>query len=676
VTELIPPCTNACPVHTDVRGYLAAISRRDYLEAYHLIRANNPFPSVCAWICSHPCEGACRRAQVDAPLSIRNLKRFAVDAVGLRAEKVTPTRYTGKKVAIVGSGPAGLTAAFDLVRLGHQVTVYDRYREPGGHFLASLPTFRLPREILRRDVEQILSAGVDFIPETEVGRDIKVDELRKKNNAVIICTGLWGGRGVDMPGFDHPGVLFALPFLKSANIGENPRIGKRVAVIGGGNVAMDVARTALRLGATEVKVICLENREEMPASVWEITEALAEGVTLEHGYGPVEVLSNGGQITGIKVQKVKTVFDSGGKFNPIYEPNIYKIIPGDTVILSIGQTPEISFLEGSSLITDAMGYLLIDKNSLSTGATGVFACGEIVTGSGPAIAAVASGQRVAGIVDRYMRGEKIIPAKKEIKLIGALPAEIAEKVPRFERQEMPSLKPEQRSINFLPYELGLGESAALREVGRCMNCGLGAKVDTEKCAACLTCQRVCPYGVPVVKEHARISVEGCLACGICAAACPAGAITLETVDGSTIKKSLYSPGSKDNTPIERYLAVFACRGACVDNLAQDRLRNSSTLNKTRLVEIPTAGALRLEWILDAFENGAAGVVIVACVPGQCRHPSGSVSIKGVFERARTLLVHLGIKPERLYYCQQGEGEDLIGLLENYVKGLPDFISIQ
>jgi len=673
VIELLPPCTNACPVHTDVRGYLAAISRRDYLEAYNLIRANNPFPSVCAWICSHPCESACRRAQVDAPLSIRNLKRFAVDAVGLRAEKVNPAGFTGKKVAIVGSGPAGLTAAFDLARLGHRVTVYDRYREPGGHFLASLPTFRLPREILRRDVEQILSAGVDFIPETEVGKDIKIDELGKIYNAVIICTGLWGGRGVAMPGFDHPDILFALPFLKLANLGENPRIGKRVAVIGGGNVAMDVARTALRLGAPEVTVICLEKREEMPASVWDIAEALAEGVIIEHGYGPVEVLSNGSKITGIKVQKVKTVLDWEGKFNPVYEPNIYKTIPSDTVILSIGQTPETSFLEGSSLITDALGYLLIDKNSLSTSATGIFACGEIVTGPGQAIAAVASGHRVAGIVDHYLRGEKKLPVERELKLIGALPAEVAEKVPQFERQEMPSLSPEQRSINFLPYELGLGENEALREVGRCMNCGLGAKVDAEKCVACLTCRRVCPYSVPVVEERAVISVEGCLACGICAAACPAGAITMEVINESAIKKSLCVSMEIINSPIERYLVLFVCRGACTDNSIQDSLKESSTLMKTRLVEIPTAGALRLEWILDAFEDGAAGVVIVACGSGQCRHPSGSVSAGGVVRRAKTLLVQLGINPERLCYCQLGEGEDIIEILDNYTMKLSDFI---
>lgn len=660
--ELLPPCSHACPVHTDVRGYLAAISRRDYLEAYRLIRAHNPFPSVCAWICSHPCEIACRRTQVDAPLSIRNLKRFVVDTAGLDAGETVPAGYTGKKVAVVGSGPAGLTAAYDLARAGHQVSVYDRCREPGGHFLASLPVFRLPREILRRDVARILAAGIAFFPGTEVGKDISIDELRNKNDAVIISTGLWGGRGIAAPGFDHAGVLYALPFLNAANTGEKPRIGKQVMVLGGGNVAMDVARTAIRLGAPGVTVICLENREQMPASVWEINDAVAEGVALVPGYGPVAVLSEGTRITGIKVQKVKSVYDREGKFNPVYEPDNYRIIPGDTVILSIGQTPETSFLTGSSLKTDARGYLLIEPDLLTTSAAGVFVCGETVTGAGPAIAAVASGHRAAGLVHRYLRCAQKLSAEKELQPIGTLPDAVAAKIPHLARQEMPSLPPGQRALNFLPYELGLDEPAALREAVRCLQCGLGAQVAPEKCVACLTCRRVCPYGVPVVEKHAQIAAEGCLACGICAAACPAGAITMGVLEENPVKNTLCAAGDAVNPPVEPYLAVFACRVVCAEEQIRDSLKESPLFKNVRWVEIPTTGALRLEWILDAIENGAAGVVVLACRPGQCRHPGADAACRSMLERARTLLAQLGLPHGRIHYCQPAEGEDLTHLL--------------
>lgn len=661
--ELLPPCANACPVHTDVRGYLAAILRQDYLEAYRLIRANNPFPSVCAWICPHPCEIACRRAQVDAPLSVRNLKRFVVEVAGGSVKEAAPAGNTGKKVAVIGSGPAGLTAAYDLARAGHRVSVYDRCREPGGHFLASLPVFRLPREILRQDVEQILSAGVDFVPGTEVGKDISIKELRKKFDAVIICTGLWGGRGIDAPGFDHAGVLYALPFLHAANTGAKPQIGKQVIVLGGGNVAMDVARTAIRLGAPGVTVICLENREQMPASVWEVQDAVAEGVTIVPGYGPVEVLSDGERLTGIKVQQVESVYDTEGKFNPIFAPDVYQTFPGDTVILSIGQTPERSFLAGSGLYTDARGYLPMEQDSFAASVAGVFACGETVNGPGPAIAAVASGHRAAGLAHRYLQGEATLAAEKELKVIGALPEAIAGKVPRFARQEMPLLSPGQRALSFLPYEMGFSEPAALREAGRCLNCGLGARVDTEKCVACLTCQRLCPYGAPVVAEHARIAAEDCLACGICAAACPAGAITMGVVEADLVNKTLNAAGAAADAPAAPFLAVFACRVVSAEYLLRDRLKASPALKHARLFEVPTNGALRLEWILDAFEHGASGVMILDCRPGQCRHPGGSASCRSVLERAGLLLEQLGLPRERLYYCQPDEGEDLIGLLE-------------
>ncbi|MDD3653867.1 MAG: FAD-dependent oxidoreductase [Desulfotomaculaceae bacterium] len=670
---IIPPCTNACPVHTDVRGYLAAISRRDYLEAYQLIKANNPFPSVCAWVCPHPCEGACRRAQVDAPLAIRNLKRFAIDAVGVVGEKEITT-FSGKRVAVIGSGPAGLTAAYDLARMGHQVTVYDRCQEPGGHFFASLPIFRLPREMLRRDIERIYLAGVEFVPGVEVGIDVHIDELRGQYDAIVISTGLWGGRGVDQPGFEHRDVLLALPFLRAVNLGKKPQIGKDVLIIGGGNVAMDVARTAVRLGAPHVTVICLESQEQMPASKWEIKEALAEGVTLLPGYGPEEVLFEKAKISGLLIQKVKSVFNQEGKFNPAYERGYSLSIPGDTIILAIGQTPEKSFLRGSGLKTDARGCLIIDKINLSTRTAGVYACGELARGPGPAIAAVASGHQVAGIVDSYLQGAKPSTPEKEYHLIGELPGWVADRAPRFARQEMPALPPAQRTLNLQPYELGLGEHEALQEVRRCLNCGLGARVDTEKCSACQTCQRVCPYGVPVVGEYAQISLDGCMACGICAANCPSSAITMEVLELNTIEQTL-STRAQENIKHTgaredgRLLTIFACRGTIFDGLSLERLKSALPQNRFEVFELPSAGALRLEWLLAAFEQGAGGVAVVACQTGQCRHNGGSAATKQVVYRAGKLLEQLGIGANRLFYCQPGTEAEMLEGLTSFASNL-------
>ena len=640
MAHLLPPCTSACPVNTDVRGYLAAIAGRDYAKAYNLIKEHNPFPSVCAWICQHPCEDACRRGQVDEPVDIRGLKRFVVEKFEADGASPKAPVATGRKVAAVGSGPAGLTAAYDLARLGHKVTLYDRHKEPGGHFLASLPLFRLPRRVLRQDVGRIMAAGITFVPETEIGRDLSLAQLNQAYDAVIVSTGLWGSRGVG--GFSHPAVWSALPFLAQANIGACSDLGRTVAVIGGGNVALDVARAAVRLGAARVTVFSLESRAELPASAWEVAEALEEGVILCPGYGPATVLTEGERLTGLKVQEVKQVYDQTGRFAPVFWADRFKTVPAETIILAIGQTPETDFLRGSSLALDPRGYLEPSQAELEAGRNGLFVAGEIATGPGPAIAAVASGHRAAEYVQRYLGGAPRRALAPEEQTIAPLPEETARRVTPKERWRTATAAPEQRARNFLPYRAGLDEAAAGWEARRCLSCGLGARVEQNKCAACLTCLRVCPYTAPEVGEAAQIAPEKCLACGVCAANCPAGAISLAA---ELLPETGAIPAAAGK------ITVFVCRGvSAVINLA-DLAATPGLGEKLYLVEIPTAGALPLEWILTALEHEAAAAAIIGCPPEQCRHPADRAGCQAVYQRAQNLLKQIGLPAESLQYLE-------------------------
>lgn len=632
--EHIPPCTNACPVNTDVRGYLAAIARGDYAEACRLISANNPFPSVCAWVCPHPCEDNCRRAAVDSALAIRGLKRFAVEAAGAPdVRAAAPVNKTGKKVAVVGAGPGGLTAAYDLARQGHSVVIYERNNGPGGHFLTSLPVYRLPREMLKRDTDKILAAGVEVRSGVEVGKDITIDQLREQYDALVISVGLSSSKSLPLPGAGQPGVIMALPFLHKANVGERQDIGSSVLVIGGGDVAMDVARTAVRLGAAVVKTICLESRGEMPAHEAEIEEAIEEGVVLFNGYGPVEILVRDGVITGLKAQKVISVFDREGRFNPAFQPGEFLTIPCDTVIQAVGQAPDNSFLNKSGLAVDPRGGIVTDKNTLKTSLPGVFTCGEVVTGPGPAIAAVASGHRAAELVNSFLSGT---PAARpdEAEVIGPLPEKVIKLIPLQSRQDMPVKAPEGRKNSFLPYELGFDEKSALSEAGRCLSCGLGAQVDPEKCAACLTCLRVCPYQVPVVDGLAGMPPEGCQACGVCAALCPADAISVENLGMSSVKDALEAVSEKTGK------VVFVGRDTYHEKIHD--LKNATA------IILPTASALRLEWVLSAFENGAAEVAVVRDKKDG-HHAVSEQYLRGLVARAQNLLEAAGIPGARLSY---------------------------
>jgi len=659
VENLLPPCTAACPAGTDVRGYVQAIAAKDYPAAFELIRARNPFPSVCAWICPHPCEDNCRRGAVDGPLAIRGLKRFAVEVCGAQRRPERIKRPLGKNVAVVGAGPAGLTAAYELAGQGCWVEVFERRDAPGGQLLASVPVFRLPREVLRRDVEKIAAAGVKINCGVEVGKDITLDFLQKNYDAVVLSTGLWSPRVPKLAAGGALGVYTALDFLGRANRGQAPPGCCRVVVVGGGDVAMDAARTALRLGAERVLVVCPEGRSEMPASPREINDALEEGALLLTGYGPVKVVADGGRVTGLIVQKVKCAFDREGKFNPVFEAGRTKTLTCDTVVLATGQGPEEKFLRACGLEVDERGYPRLWGHK-ALGAERTFVCGELACGPGPAVAAVASGLRAAAEVLSFLT-EKLPPhSSREADTVGPLPPAVAAAVPRRQRAKPPVLPPEDRVKTFLPYEQGLGEEEAFLEAGRCLQCGIGAEVDAAKCVACLTCVRLCPYGVPVVKERARIPAEGCQACGTCAAACPAKAITLRSVDSSLLEEAL------DQVLLKGAVVVFACRDVRPGHLKWYPQGPGGA--RVHTVRLTSAASLHPEWILRSFEGGAAGVAVLACGPG-CRCGGNRKFLAKTVERVRELLVQAGMPPQSLALIEAESGENAVSLLEGYLQTL-------
>ncbi|MCL6479011.1 MAG: FAD-dependent oxidoreductase [Peptococcaceae bacterium] len=669
--KLMPPCSGGCPVNTDVNGYIDAITRGEYKEAFRIIADKNPFPSVCAWVCPHPCEEGCRRGSVDAPLSIRALKRFAVEqAAGPAAaagdaedpacpgrEKNEQCRLPGGDVAVVGAGPAGLAAALQLVNKGFSVTVLERQPRPGGHFYASLPLYRLPRGAVQQDIGRITGRGVNIVCGVDVGRDVSINQLCARYRAVIIATGLPLSRSLPLPGFDHPAVLLALPFLQGANLGRPLPVGRRVAVIGGGDVAMDVARTAVRQGAERVTAVCLERGGEMPAHVWEIEEAREEGVRIKDGWGPVEALTEGGRLTGLRVKKVLSVFDSEGRFNPSFDDSVWETLEADTIIVAVGQKADLDFLNGSAIPLDQRGNLQVDGETLATPVKGVFACGEVATGPGAAISAVASGQRAARSVETYLREGRVACLPEKVQVIDTLPGEVAGRVVKRERLPVPVMEARERRQNFLPFEKGYDEPLARQESARCLRCGLGAAVVAGKCAACLTCARLCPFGVPQVDKRAEISVQKCQGCGICAAACPAGAI--EMVGPAC------GPDNAGAAVEGIQVVLYVCRCVVGKDFMPDFVWQSPEAAGVRVCVLPGIDALSRQKVLQDFERGARGVALVACGDGDCL-AAGYRCRGSEFAAARELAGQIGIDPRRLLFRRSGESPSLMEDLLSFV----------
>lgn len=652
-----PPCRDACPVKTDIQSYVWLIGEGKYEEALDIIRSVNPVASTCSLICHHPCEQQCRRCDVDKPVSIRHLKRFAIEKATdyRRSKRKVVPKTRGKSIGIIGSGPAGLTSANDLADLGYGVTIYEKNPDLGGMLSSAIPTYRLSREALKEDVDDVLGKGVDSVTNCNIGEDITLEELKEKHDAVLIAVGLSDSRSIPIPGVEGPGVLLAIPFLFNAAYDKPTGIGKRVLVIGGGNVAVDVARTALRLGADKVEMVCLENEEEMPAWDWEVEEADDEGVNVHHRWGPKAVLREGDVIKGLDVAKVTSVFDETGRFNPTFDEGQKQTIEADTIIITIGQMSNYDFLKGSQVKRDERGLIEWDRATQMSSEKGIFVSGEVVTGPGSAIAAAASGHRSARAIHLYLEGADVASGleSEEKAIIAKLPPDVAEKVQRVPRNETELLDPKTRCREFIQIEIGYDEMTALKEARRCRSCGGGAVVDQDKCMACLTCKRICPYDAPEVTNVSYISPDRCQACGLCAPECPGRAIKMFGYDIDNIRNAIPATVGKVNASRkEPAVVAFICSRYVLDHKIQ---------LPENLLPIQVHCASRIDTLdmLSAFESGADGIAVVMCDSEGCRHPGVARIVAKRLSQAQGLVGALGIPNEAIGYVKVSENSDWV-----------------
>ncbi|MFC2039722.1 FAD-dependent oxidoreductase [Chloroflexota bacterium] len=469
------PCTEGCPVRVNVPQYIACIREGQPGEAVAVLREKLPFPSICGRVCFHICETGCNRLKIDDdPVSVRALKRYATDHDnGEWKKRVIKSPPTGKKVAVIGSGPAGLTTAYYLVRKGHEVSVFEALSEAGGMMRVGIPEYRLPKKILDAEIKEIENAGVKIQLNSKVDF---IDSLFGQGfDAVFLAMGAHCGAQLRVAGEDIGGVMDGVSFLRDVCLGKKLKIGEKVVVVGGGNVAIDVARTALRLGSKNVNLVCLESQSEMPAFNEEVKAAEEEGVTLNCSWG-VESIRGNGQVDGVECKECIAVFDDKGKFNPAYNNDVKAYFAADTVILAIGQLPDIP---AGFNIKIGRGNTVVVNDQLTTDHIGVFAGGDVVGGPASVLEAIASGRKAACSIDKYLGGTGVIdeiltrPIEEEVHLNEN---DIARK-----RVHLKQLNLSERIMDFAEVELPMTDKMAIEEARRCFEC------DPNKAHKCNMC---------------------------------------------------------------------------------------------------------------------------------------------------------------------------------------------
>ncbi len=548
------PCHNTCPANIDIPAFMAHIGHGDNRKAIEVITRDNPLPLTCGLVCPAPCESACVRSGLDGAVFIRPMKAFAAESClsegGYPRPELAPP--SGKKVGIVGSGPAGLSAAYYLKILGHEVEIFDSQDEAGGMLRYGIPAYRLPPELLDQELAQITALGIPIHTGTRVA---SLDEFRKNYDAVFLGLGTQMSRFIPVDGVHQSFVLGGIDFLRSVRSGDDVRVGPRVVVIGGGNVAIDVALTALRQGAKRVDMVCLEKRREMPASPHEIETAVAEGVILHPGWGPMRVEEDGDTV----FQHCDRVFDEAGRFNPKFNPERLLKLEGDQVILAVGQGTDLTSIEGSGLEV-TRGFIVTDRRTLMTKEPGVFAGGDVAHGPRTAVEAIRSGKIAAFSMDAWLRGRPLdVGVGKPVSRGQAIPLTVlARERSHTPRAEMAEKEVEERQ-GYVKIEQGLTEAMAKREAGRCLRC--------DVCIGCGLCQLACSeMGVEALRmadtQAGRLAYFDftrpaalCIGCGACSQVCPTGAIRIEDAEETGLRRTVITGTTVKEQPL---LTCSAC----------------------------------------------------------------------------------------------------------------------
>lgn len=477
------PCKATCPAHVSIQGYIALMNQGKYREAIEVFKEAHPFPAICGRVCHHPCEGVCTRGDVESPLAIQYLHRFLADVDQKSGDAYVPEvdERREEKIAIIGSGPAGLSTAYFLARRGYGVSVFEKLPVAGGMMAVGIPEYRLPRDILAAEIGVIEKMGVEIKTGVQFGQDITLDSLNADGfKAVFLATGLHKSRRLNVEGEDLPGTVEGVEFLRNVALANAPQLGKKVVVIGGGNVAIDVALTAKRVGADDITLVCLEKREEMPAWDYEVEDALEEGITIMNGLGPKRFLEREGNLSGVEFMTCTSVFDDQGRFNPSYDETDLSTLEGDTVIVAIGQAADLSFAEKDGIQVGPRGGLKADPVTLETPLPGVFAGGDVFYGPKSVVEAVESGKEAAESIHRYLNGMDLREGREKE---WSYEKPDIEGETRTSRVPMQTLPLEERSGNFREIALGFGEDEAKTEASRCLECGI--------CSECYQCVKAC-----------------------------------------------------------------------------------------------------------------------------------------------------------------------------------------